>query len=105
MQLYMTGKKKASAIANIPAMQIPPHLQKASATANIPVLQILQHQKKYHRSYLYNTPNSCYDNHIFGERLFSEHIYSRKALISGFNFRNKIRYEKQQNIKNGGKCL
>ena len=22
-----------------------------------------------------------------------------------FNFRNKIRYEKQQNIKNGGKCL
>lgn len=41
----MTGKEKASAIANILAMQIPPHLQKASATANIPVLQILQHQK------------------------------------------------------------
>ena len=61
--------------------------------------------QKYHRSYLYNTPNSCYDNHIFGELLFSEYIYSRKALISGFNFRNKIRYEKQQNIKNGGKCL
>ena len=40
-----TASKKASAIANIPAMQIPPHLQKASATANIPVLQILQHQK------------------------------------------------------------
>ena len=55
--------------------------------------------QKYHRSYLYNTPNSCYDNHIFGELLFSEYIYSRKALISGFNFRNIIRYEKQQKME------
>ena len=51
MQLYMTGKKKASATANILAMQIPQHLQKASATANIQAIQIQRHTTKIPSDY------------------------------------------------------
>lgn len=36
MQFSMTGKEKASAIANILAMQIPPHLQKSIRNSEYP---------------------------------------------------------------------
>ena len=44
---------------------------------------------------LYTTQNSCYGIPTSSETFFSLNFLSRKALISGFDFWNIIRYEKR----------
>ena len=44
---------------------------------------------------LYTTQNSCYGIPTSSETFFSLNFLSRKALISGFEFRKIIRYEKK----------